>query len=85
MSEEDARWLIALREDRNRGTHSFVLALILSLFLGWLGMDRFYLGYVGLAVLKMLTLGGFGIWWLFDLLLIVTDNMVDADGDHLRR
>ncbi len=45
-------------------------AFILSLFLGGLGIDRMYVGDVGLGVLKLLTGGGLGIWWLIDLFLI---------------
>jgi TM2 domain-containing membrane protein YozV len=85
MSESGSEWLTALSENRNRGSRSPWVALVLSLFLGWFGLDRFYLGYIGLGFLKLLTVGGFFLWWLFDLLLIVTDNMIDADGDHLRR
>ena len=44
-------------------------AIILSILLGELGVDRFYLGYTGLGILKLITAGGFGIWWLIDLIL----------------
>lgn len=77
-------WTKALAKDRNRGTRSFFVALMLSLFLGWLGADRLYLGYPALAALKALTVGGLMVWWLADILLILTDNMTDAAGDHLR-
>ncbi|HVV49875.1 MAG TPA: TM2 domain-containing protein [Polyangia bacterium] len=46
-------------------------ALILSLLFGYFGIDRFYVGDIGLGVLKMLTLGGFFVWALIDLFLIM--------------
>ena len=44
--------------------------LIISLFVGGLGIDRFMMGQTALGVLKLLTLGGLGIWWLIDLIRI---------------
>ena len=58
---------------------------MLSFFLGGLGVDRFYLGYTGLGVLKLLTCGGCGIWWLIDFILILVGKMKDADGNELAR
>lgn len=46
---------------------SQVTTFLLSLFLGWLGIDYFYLGYVWWAILKLFTLGGLGLWWLVDI------------------
>ena len=46
-------------------------ALIFSFFLGGLGIDRFYIGNVGLGIGKLLTLGGIGIWAIIDLFLIM--------------
>lgn len=59
------------------------VALLLSIFLGELGIDRFYLGYIGLGILKLITAGGFGIWWLVDLILIATGKMKTKDGQEL--
>jgi hypothetical protein len=61
----------------------WMTALILSLLLGSLGVDRFYLGYTGLGVLKLLTCGGFGIWAIIDLVLIAMRNMPDSQGRPL--
>lgn len=62
----------------------FLVALILSIFLGQLGVDRFYMGYIGTGILKLITLGGCGIWWLIDIILIATKNLKDANGLPLK-
>jgi len=43
-------------------------------------MDRFCLGHTGTAVGKLLTLGGVGIWWIIDIILIVTGHLTPEDG-----
>lgn len=57
-------------------------AALLSFFLGALGIDRFYLGYTGLGVLKLLTGGVFGIMWLIDFIRIVIGNLKPKDGEY---
>ncbi len=64
------------------GMKSKVVALILSIFLGELGIDRFYLGYIGTGILKLITCGGFGIWWLIDLIMIATGKLKPKDGSE---
>lgn len=61
------------------------MALLLSFFLGGLGIDRFYLGYSTLGVIKLITLGGCGIWTLIDFILILLNNIPDADGRPLQK
>lgn len=63
---------------------SWLVALVLSLVLGWAGADRFYLGQFGLGILKLLTFGGFGIWYLIDLVLIGLKRVTDSEGKKLR-
>lgn len=55
-------------------------AIILSALLGGLGVDRFYLGYTGMGVLKLLTGGCFGILWILDIINIATGKLQPADG-----
>jgi TM2 domain-containing membrane protein YozV len=62
---------------------SFTTALLLSFFLGGIGVDRFYLGYTGLGVAKLLTLGGCGIWALIDFIMIAMRKVPSADGRPL--
>jgi hypothetical protein len=55
-------------------------AMILSWLFGWLGVDRFYLGYTGMGVLKLLTLGGLGILQIKDFIAISSGELGPADG-----
>lgn len=63
---------------------SWLAALLLSIFLGEFGIDRFYLGKIGTGILKLITFGGFGIWWLIDVILIIAGAMKDQDGRLLK-
>lgn len=51
---------------------NWILTLLMSLFFGALGVDRFIMGHVFLGILKLITAGGFGIWWLVDVILVAT-------------
>lgn len=67
----------------NEGEKSFIATWLLSLLLGFFGADRFYLGKIGTAVAKLLTLGGIGVWWLVDLILVLAGVARDRSGQRL--
>ena len=61
--------------DRSR-----LVALIMAMFLGLFGVHRFYVGKTGSAIAQIFTLGGLGIWTMYDVILIAAGSFRDADG-----
>ncbi len=59
---------------KNEREVNWVLTLIMSIIFGGLGVDRFIMGHVGLGILKLITFGGCGVWWLVDLILVATKH-----------
>ena len=55
-------------------------ALVLAIVLGFVGAHRFYVGKRGTGVLMALTLGGMGLWWLYDIILIASQAFRDEEG-----
>ena len=64
----------------NATGYRFDLALLLSVLFGVIGVDRFYLGYPALGVLKMFSFGGLLIWWLVDIVLIALQILKPVDN-----
>lgn len=64
------------------GSKSQVIALLLVILVGTLGIHRFYLGYTTYGIIQLLTLGGCGIWALIDLIRIITGDLKPADGSN---
>ena len=62
---------------------SKVTAGLLALFLGGLGVHRFYVGKIGTGIVQALTLGGLGVWALIDLIVIIQGKFTDAKGNLL--
>ena len=61
----------------------FLATLLFLIFLGTLGIHRFYVGKIGTGILMLITFGGFGIWWLVDLILLATGNFTDKEGNKV--
>jgi len=62
--------------------HYFLTTLLYSVLLGFLGLDRFCLGQTGTAVGKLLTIVGLGIWWIVDIILLVTGELRPEDNSN---
>ena len=67
----------------DRPGKSWLTTLLLCVFLGYLGVHRFYTGHTSIGVVQLLTGGGCGIWWLIDFILILANSYKDADGNPL--
>ena len=61
------------------------LALALAVFLGFTGAHRFYAGKTGTALLMLITIGGLGLWWIYDVILIAGGGFRDEQGRLLSR
>ena len=59
---------------------SGIACLLFLLLLSPLGLHRFYVGKVGTGILFLITFGGFGLWWLIDLIMLIAGAFTDADG-----
>ena len=72
----------ATKQTPPSGGKSQIIALILCLLVGGLGIHRFYLGYTWQGVVQLLTAGGCGIWTLIDLIRIITGSLGPKDGSY---
>jgi TM2 domain-containing membrane protein YozV len=61
----------------------WLTTLLLCIFLGLLGIHRFYTGHILIGVVQLLTGGLFGIWTIIDLIMIITGSYKDANGNFL--
>jgi TM2 domain-containing membrane protein YozV len=80
-----SEWTSILQQRDSTSDRSWRVALCLSLTLGFFGADRFYLGFPLLGLLKMFTFGGFGIWWIADIILLLSGSIRDENGRPIRK
>lgn len=59
---------------------SQIIAMLLCVLVGFLGVHRYYLGYTTIGIVQTLTFGGCLIWWIIDIFLILGDSLGPADG-----
>jgi len=65
------------------GGKNWTTTLLLCLFAGYFGAHRFYSGSIGIGIAQLLTAGGCGLWWLIDLIMILTGSYKDEAGKPL--
>ena len=63
---------------------SRTVTLLLCIFLGYLGIHRFYAGKAGTGVLWLLTGGVFGIGWIVDIIMVATGNFTDKTAKFIK-
>jgi TM2 domain-containing membrane protein YozV len=61
----------------------WLIALLFSVIIGTLGVDRFYHGKIGPGILKLITFGGLGVWTIIDIILIAVKKLDDKGGFNL--
>ncbi len=83
QADDNREWLQRLSAKARSSDKSWAVAFWCSVFLGFLGIDRFYLGYGVLGLIKLFTFGGLGLWWLLDLALLLMNRLPDAEGGVL--
>lgn len=62
----------------------YLKTLFLSFFLGQLGLHRFYHKKVGTGICMLTTIGGLGLWWLTDLIVVASGKFKDHRGRVIR-
>ena len=74
-----------LNSSTTTSTTDWLTLFLLTFFVGVLGVHRFYVGKIGTGFLMLLTLGGLGVWFLVDLILVVTGQYTKKDGEKIPR
>lgn len=70
--------------DPTRSDKDFLTTLLLAIFLGYLGVHRFYTNNTAIGVIQLVTLGGCGVWVLIDIIMLVTGSYKDGEGKTVK-
>ena len=74
-----------LSSTSSKTSTDWLTLFLLTFFVGVLGVHRFYTGKIGTGFLMLITLGGFGVWFLVDLILVVTGQFTNKEGQKIPR
>ena len=85
QEEFDLQKETLLNSSTTTSTTDWLTLFLLTFFVGVLGVHRFYVGKIGTGFLMLLTLGGLGVWFLVDLILVVTGQFTNKDGQKIPR
>lgn len=80
MSEKIDSQSVVSKESKQVSPKSRLVALLLCVFFGGLGVHRFYVNKIGTGILMILTIGGLGIWTLVDLIMVIIGSFKDKEG-----
>jgi hypothetical protein len=82
LAEKNVAKATVSKSQKQEGSKSWLVALLLCFFLGGIGIHRFYLGYTWQGVVQLLTFGGFGIWYIIDFVRIIIRDLQPKDGSY---
>jgi TM2 domain-containing membrane protein YozV len=84
LEETNVQTVEENKVDLNVSERNWLVTLLFVIFLGTLGIHRFYVGKIGTGILMLITFGGFGVWTLIDLIIIAMGQFKDIDGKVLK-
>ena len=85
QEEFDSQKEKLLNSNSSTNSSDWLTLFLLTFFVGVLGVHRFYTGKIGTGFLMLVTLGGLGVWLLVDLILVVTGQFTNKDGQKIPR
>ncbi len=67
-----------------KSNKSFTITILLCFFGGVFGLHRFYVGKILTGILLLISGGGFGVWWIIDLIQLIRGKFEDGDGKVIK-